>query len=379
MKFIFNVIERIFKKRKMKFKMFNGQTKINFSLLIFLLILLKINFSFSADCKDVFNLPAYVSQQSIIQTSSDSQPSVSQQNISQQLASQQSVTTSLISSNSISNLDLKKKKIKAIVWDLDYTLVSPDKKDLENKIKAKIGYFKLTYMFATYLISGGLEKIINDLLFDVLKDKSDDNYFKKELILAHDPSGHALPKKFCDWLNGKCGCAEMKEYALAKFGEYEFKDFSLKTIIQLISEWMFDINKFSESMQPIENMVKIFKDCSDAKDQNGLPKVTLYILANWNNESFENLYKNSKNKNIFDFIKRENIFISGDLKEIKPKPEIFQKFLEKTNLNPNEAIFLDDQKENLEMAQKFGFNTILVTERNHQEVRKQLVELEIIS
>ena len=44
---------------------------------------------------------------------------------------------------------------------------------------------------------------------------------------------------------------------------------------------------------------------------------------------------------------------------IKPDPKIYEYILEKYDINPAEAVFIDDNADNIEAAKKFGINTIL--------------------
>lgn len=64
---------------------------------------------------------------------------------------------------------------------------------------------------------------------------------------------------------------------------------------------------------------------------------------------------------------------SFEVKKIKPEKEIYQKFIEKFKIKPERAVFLDDNKRNLEGAEFFGFHTILFTSKEKAE--KELYSL----
>jgi putative hydrolase of the HAD superfamily len=53
--------------------------------------------------------------------------------------------------------------------------------------------------------------------------------------------------------------------------------------------------------------------------------------------------------------------ISYEVKHIKPEPEIYEDIIRKYNINPEEAVFLDDIQANLDGAKAFGFHTVLVS------------------
>lgn len=60
---------------------------------------------------------------------------------------------------------------------------------------------------------------------------------------------------------------------------------------------------------------------------------------------------------------------------IKPEPIIYQRLIDRYQLTPKEAVFLDDRLENIEAAQKMGMQGIHV--RGHQQA-KDALEIKII-
>ncbi len=91
----------------------------------------------------------------------------------------------------------------------------------------------------------------------------------------------------------------------------------------------------------------------------------VYLLSNYGERNFMYALDN------FAFIPHaDGRVISYEIKSVKPEPEIYDYLIKKYNINPYEAVFLDDSKANLEAAEKFGFKTIHVT-----DVPKALEEL----
>jgi putative hydrolase of the HAD superfamily len=67
------------------------------------------------------------------------------------------------------------------------------------------------------------------------------------------------------------------------------------------------------------------------------------------------------NKESFQFIRYvDGGIISYEVNHVKPEAEIYEALIKKYDINPSEAVFLDDVKENLMGAKPFGFHTILV-------------------
>lgn len=64
-------------------------------------------------------------------------------------------------------------------------------------------------------------------------------------------------------------------------------------------------------------------------------------------------------------------------KVIKPDPEIYKKLIEQYRLIPEECVFLDDLKQNLEGAAAFGIHTILF--QNQAQAKEELRRLGVES
>jgi len=79
----------------------------------------------------------------------------------------------------------------------------------------------------------------------------------------------------------------------------------------------------------------------------------LYGLSNWSAETFPLV------KEEFIFLKDMDVVVlSGEVKLIKPEPEIFHYLLERIPEDAEECLFIDDSLPNIEAAQKLGFQTV---------------------
>lgn len=97
----------------------------------------------------------------------------------------------------------------------------------------------------------------------------------------------------------------------------------------------------------IEGTVEIFRQLKDSK------KYRIYAITNWSAETFPVAQKR------YEFLKWfEGISVSGELKMRKPFPEIYQYTLEKYNITPREAVFIDDNLKNIEAARALGIHAI---------------------
>jgi len=95
------------------------------------------------------------------------------------------------------------------------------------------------------------------------------------------------------------------------------------------------------------------KECSSA----GFP---LYILSNWDIDSFPLVRK--KYEQFFNLF--SGILISAECKLIKPDPAIYKLLLTKYCLNPGSCVFIDNQQENIKVAQSMGMHGVLCPEGN---------------
>ena len=80
----------------------------------------------------------------------------------------------------------------------------------------------------------------------------------------------------------------------------------------------------------------------------------LYGLSNWSTETFNQI----KDRFVFlDYL--EDYVLSGQVKIVKPSPEIFNILLERIGRPAAECLFIDDSPVNIKAAQDLGLQTIL--------------------
>lgn len=97
----------------------------------------------------------------------------------------------------------------------------------------------------------------------------------------------------------------------------------------------------------------------------------IYILSNFSRKAMNDCAKE------LDYIgKADGAVISYRIGLIKPDPAIFEYLFDTYGVNPSEAVFIDDTKENTDAAAKLGLATILFTgkEAADAELEKLLVK-----
>ena len=100
-------------------------------------------------------------------------------------------------------------------------------------------------------------------------------------------------------------------------------------------------------LTPIEGTVEILNEVKEKGYR-------VFVLSNFHLLAYKEVVKNYT-----FFSKFDGGIISYNENIIKPSAEIFHKLIEKYNVKPEESIFIDDTKVNIEAAERLGFETIL--------------------
>lgn len=91
----------------------------------------------------------------------------------------------------------------------------------------------------------------------------------------------------------------------------------------------------------------------------------IYVLSNACSKFYE-YFPKEYDLNFFD-----GVVVSSDVHIIKPSIEIYNYLLEKYQLNPEECLFIDDRKDNVDGAKNAGMNAVIFD--NNYEIIKELI------
>lgn len=115
----------------------------------------------------------------------------------------------------------------------------------------------------------------------------------------------------------------------------------------------------------IPDTVDILKTLVDQKSHR------LYALTNWSAETFPWA------KRTFPFLHWfEGIVVSGEEKNLKPRPEFYRILLDRYDVNPRTALFIDDNLKNVHGAEAVGLTAIHF--QNPTQLRATLEERGIL-
>ncbi|MFA5852096.1 MAG: HAD family phosphatase [Spirochaetales bacterium] len=88
----------------------------------------------------------------------------------------------------------------------------------------------------------------------------------------------------------------------------------------------------------------------------------LLILSNMNVEGKERMYGQARILDGEDWVALfDDVLLSCDLRQLKPKPEIYRSCLERAAAQPGECLFIDDIPANVEAARASGMHSIHFT------------------
>lgn len=116
---------------------------------------------------------------------------------------------------------------------------------------------------------------------------------------------------------------------------------------------------------PIEGTVEILKELKERGDKR------LYALTNWSAETFPVALDRFEFLHWFD-----GRLVSGEERMRKPFIEIYELLIKRFNINPETAVYIDDNSRNLTAPHQLGIQTVHFT--SHEQLREDLSRLGIL-
>jgi 2-haloacid dehalogenase len=116
---------------------------------------------------------------------------------------------------------------------------------------------------------------------------------------------------------------------------------------------------------PIHETVEVLRYLKEETDQK------LYALTNWSHETFVIALQRYEFLHWFD-----GRVVSGEEKTRKPFLDIYQRLIERYNIDPAKAVYTDDNTRNLAPAKELGMHTIHF--QNPAQFKEELKALGVI-
>ncbi len=195
-----------------------------------------------------------------------------------------------------------------------------------------------------------LDQYITLRLFDLMTRMGTAHHIdKQQYHRTYNEKGYALPAIMCTWLQGTMTSAEVLSLIEKETNLHPewFKCRAEKRILLNTLRLIFTPDLFVRSRKIVPAGIAFIKKCKREGHR-------VYGLSNWDADSFEIL--KVKHPELFDLF--DGIVISAHAHANKPHATIYQTLLEQYQLDAENCWFIDDQKENIEAAQKLGINAI---------------------
>ena len=122
---------------------------------------------------------------------------------------------------------------------------------------------------------------------------------------------------------------------------------------------------FLQILMPIKENVKLLYDLKR--------KYKLYVLSNFHKEAFEYIFEKNEFFKLF-----EGCLVSCYFNLLKPEEKIYDTLLYEFGLIPEETLFIDDIKENIEVCEKKGMNGLYLPDYTKlKEDLEKVLKIEI--
>lgn len=211
-----------------------------------------------------------------------------------------------------------------------------------------------------------------------------------DLIAPHDGSvpeicyaKKHMPLLLCQWLMGLKTTKEIRAFIKDAFEKYKtfFANEREQKLAYAIAMCIFTPKKMSFMIIPHKKGIKLFKKLAKQTNEVGLPLHKMYILSNWDCESFQILAQHRKLQKIFT--RCDGYVVSGFVQLMKPDPRIFEYTFEQHNIDPHNelTIYFDDQSQNIESAESLGKQKLICLHCKNgkfKAAKRKLRELNLI-
>lgn len=174
-------------------------------------------------------------------------------------------------------------------------------------------------------------------------------------------NSHIMPTIMQDWLAGLRSNEEILSYITdyidsaprGTLGRTE------KRVFRALAELMFNPTILSKIVAPTKQAIKLLKACAKKTNNDGSRKNKIYILSNWDSESYCFMIKRKSFQKLLKYV--DGIIISGMIHKIKPEPDIFSYTFEQYNIDPDNelTIYIDDDKENIASAESLNYKKLI--------------------
>lgn len=236
---------------------------------------------------------------------------------------------------------------KAVIFDMGNVLVE----------SAKLEAFRVTgpHHFAWYfsgnprMVFGSTEKIRCHLLYPFLRNCMP---YETDSSPVYDEFNQRMPQLMIEWMTGRMSARLARAICQEKCALYSswFANNAEQHLLRALTMVMFTPQHLVHIQKLIPKSVDFVRMCKQSGYQ-------VYILSNWDAESFGELIK----KDPAFFALFDGTVISGSCGCVKPDRTIYEHLLKTYNLNPKNCFFIDDVIQNVQAARTVGITAAQCT------------------
>jgi hypothetical protein len=175
-----------------------------------------------------------------------------------------------------------------------------------------------------------------------------------------------MPAILCDWLLGLQSNNAVRSAIYKHLDKSSLSDIEV-TIFKNITSMMMSPTMFIDTQYAIKDFSKILQNLKKAG-------YTIYLIGNWDKESEPFLIKFLHENHFPD---SRHCYFSNKAKQLKPNSDYFDQLLKHYNLNKNECLIIDIEKNHAQSARNQGFSTILLHGNNPTQLKYELTRLGI--
>lgn len=205
-----------------------------------------------------------------------------------------------------------------------------------------------------------------------------DHYKAGQVIASNDDK--VLPKIMSDWLQGLKTPEQVRTIILTKIKEARSKIGKSKAKLwEAITNFMFTPARLAAVTIPRKSVIKIIKKCRRFKNYANQSAHKIFLLTNFDPETFELIKRDKAFKEFFDCL--DGIVVSGKIHLIKPDPQLFEAAFKEFGIDPNYefTVFIDDEYANIEAAMRLHKHKLrCIQYKGAKDLKRILKHLDVL-
>lgn len=229
-----------------------------------------------------------------------------------------------------------------IIWDIAGILLRVSKTSMARNIG--IGSL-LWYSITNFKIPD-----MRALMFKVLNSLEE---HPENAIIPLDEKNNPLPYCMYQWFTGDKIGSDIIEQACSTEGLQVLATESERKLVSNAIRALFTPSLFASTIRPIKTGIELVHACKTSR-----PATRHMVLSNWDSASFDLIYNSWTGQTTFGDFNPKDIVISSRIGYAKPDVQCFRHMLKLYNLDAQDCVFIDNQKENLKAAQAAGITSI---------------------